>query len=167
MYECSIPVFIRYLDILSTILEKGARYGSAHEIEESVLLGSRLFPDMLPLSRQVQIVSDVLKGAAARLSDIEAPKFEDTEVSFAELQTRIENTKLFLQSVPEGKINDTEDKKIVLQAGAREFELTGRSFLTAWALPNLFFHVTTTYNILRHNGVELGKMDFLGGGTTS
>ncbi len=162
MYSCSIPCFIRALSNLSAILEKGAAHASEHEIEPSIFVTSRLFPNMFPLSRQVQIACDVSKGAAARISGVEAPSFEDNEASFEELQLRISNTIAFLESVPAEKINGTEEKAIKFQAGTFEVDFTGASYLSMWALPNLYFHVTTSYNILRHNGVELGKLDYVG-----
>ena len=163
MYECSIPVFLRYLNNLSALLEKGTSYASEKEIEYSILVNARLYPNMLSLSRQVQIACDVTKGAAARLSGVEPPKHEDKETTFEELQDRIAKTKTFLESIDEADINGTEDKEILLQAGPKEFKFTGRIFLTTFALPNLLFHVSTAFNILRHNGVDIGKMDYLGG----
>ena len=162
MYSCSIPIFVRYLNNLSAILEKGANYCIEKEIDETVLITGRLYPDMLPMSSQVQIACDMVKGAGARLSGIDAPKFEDNETNFAELKTRITKTLDFLQSLPKDKFNGTEEKQINMQAGPRELEFTGKNYLTLMVLPNLYFHITTTYNILRHNGVELGKMDYLG-----
>ena len=162
MYSCSIPYFIRALDNLSAILEKGAAHAEAKDIDPLVLTSARLFPDMLPLSRQVQIACDVSKGAAARFSGIDAPSHEDTETTFEQLQERIKKTIEFLNSVPEDKINGTEEKDIKLKAGSFEVDFTGASFLSMWALPNIYFHVTTAYNILRHNGVELGKLDYVG-----
>jgi hypothetical protein len=162
MYEFSIPVFVRYLNNLSAILTKAAAYAADKQIQESVLITDRLYPNMFPLARQIQIACDVVKGAGARLSGMEAPKYDDNEATFDELQTRITNTIAFLQSVPADKINGTEDKEIVLQAGPNEFKFKGSDYLKLWALPNLYFHVTTTYNILRHNGLDIGKMDFLG-----
>ena len=110
----------------------------------------------------MQIACDVSKGAAARLSGIEAPSHEDTETTFEQLQERIKKTIEFLNSVPEDKINGTEEKAIQLKAGPYEIDFTGASYLSKWALPNIYFHVTTAYNILRHNGVELGKLDYIG-----
>jgi len=163
MYECSIPVFLRYLNNLSALLEKGTSYAGEKEIEYSILVNARLYPNMLSLSRQVQIACDVTKGAAARLSGVESPKHEDKETTFEELQDRIAKTKSFLDSIDEADINGTEDKEILLQFGPKELKFTGRIFLTTFALPNLLFHVSTAYNILRHNGVDIGKMDYLGG----
>lgn len=163
MYSSSVPVFLHYLKSLSNILKKGAEYAAEKKIDEKVLTGARLYPDMFPLTRQVQIACDVAKGCGARLAGIEIPKFEDTETTFAELQARIEKTVNFLKSLNESQVNGTEQKQIKLQAGPRELEFVGDYFLRNWALPNVYFHITTTYNILRHNGVPVGKMDFLGG----
>lgn len=162
MYSCSIPVFVRSLTNLSAILQKAATYAAAQKIDESVLVTARLYPNMFPLARQVQIACDVSKGAGARISGIDAPKYEDKEATFDELQTRIKNTIAYLQSLPEDKINGTEEKQIVMKAGDNELKFKGSVYLNMWALPNLYFHVTTTYNILRHNGLDIGKMDFLG-----
>lgn len=163
MYSCSIPVFVRSLHNLSAILQKAVTYATTKDIEESVLINARLYPDMFALARQVQIACDVSKGAGARLSGIEAPKHEDNESTFEELEQRIRKTIEFLESIPEDKINGTEVKEIALQAGPMELKFNGSTFLSVWALPNLYFHVTTAYNILRHNGLEIGKLDFLGG----
>lgn len=163
MYSSSVPVFLHYLKSLSNILKKGADYAAEKKIDEKVLTGARLYPDMFPLTRQVQIACDVAKGCAARLAGIEIPKFEDVETTFAELQARIDKTVSFLKAVSAEQIDGTEQKQIKLQAGPRELEFVGDFFLRNWALPNVFFHVTTTYNILRHNGVPVGKMDYLSG----
>lgn len=162
MYSNSIPVFVHSLSNLSAILEKAAKYAAEKSIDESVLITARLYPNMFALARQVQIACDVSKGAGARLSGIEAPKYEDNETTFDQLQTRIRNTIKFLQSLPADKINGTEEKQIVIQAGPNELKFKGLEYLNFWALPNVYFHVTTTYNILRHNGLDIGKMDFLG-----
>ncbi len=162
MHSASIPYFVRALNNLSAILEKGAAHAQENDIDPSILVTSRLFPDMFPLSRQVQIACDVSKGAAARISGIEAPSHEDTESSFEELQERINKTIEYLNSLPTNKINGTEEKEIKFQAGPYELEFTGATYLSVWALPNIYFHVTTTYNILRHNGVVLGKIDYIG-----
>ena len=163
MYSSSVPVFLHFLKSLSVILKKGADHAADKKIDEKVLTGARLYPDMFPLTRQVQIACDVAKGCGARLAGIEVPKYEDNEVTFAELQSRIEKTVSFLKSIPEASINGSEQKPIKLQAGQRELEFVGEYFLRNWALPNVYFHITTAYNILRHNGVAVGKMDFLGG----
>ena len=162
MHSWSIPYFVRALNNLSAILKKGAAHAEEHDIDPSIFVTNRLFPDMFPLSRQVQIACDVSKGAAARLSDIEAPSFEDTESSFEELQERISKTITFLNSIPVEKIDGTEEKAIKFQAGPIEIDFIGTTYLSMWALPNIYFHSTTAYTILRHNGVVLGKLDYLG-----
>lgn len=158
MYRASIPVFIRALNNLSAILKKGeAHAGSASFIE------ARLAPDMLTLAGQVQRASDAAKAGAARLGGIDNPSFPDTEKTFAELQTRIKKTIDFLQSVSPAQIDGSEQKKIEFKAGQRELKFTGVDYLFGFALPNFYFHVTTAYAILRHSGVPIGKMDYLGG----
>ena len=162
MHSASIPYFVRALNNLSAILEKGAAHAKEKDIDPSILVTDRLFPDMFPLSRQVQIACDVSKGAAAKISGIEAPSHEDNESSFEELIARISKTIEFLNSLPADKVNGTEEKEIKFQAGPYELDFTGATYLSMWALPNIYFHVTTTYNILRHNGVALGKIDYVG-----
>lgn len=162
MHSSSIPYFVRSLNNLSAILKKGADHATEKDFDPSILVTARLFPDMFPLSRQVQIACDVCKGAAARISGIEAPSFDDVESSFEQLQERIAKTIEFLESVPADAVDGTEEKQVMLQAGTYEIEFTGATYLSMWALPNLYFHVTTSYNILRHNGVSLGKLDYVG-----
>ena len=162
MYSSSIPVFLHYLKSLSALLKKGAEFAADKKVDEKVLTSSRLYPDMFPLSRQVQIACDVAKGCGARLAGVEVPKYEDNEVTFTELQARIDKTVNFLNTLAASQIDGSEQKQIKLQAGPRELEFVGDFFLRNWALPNVFFHITTTYNILRHNGVPVGKMDYLG-----
>jgi uncharacterized protein len=162
MYTSSIPVLLHYLKNLSLLLKKGAEYAAEKKVDDKVLTGSRLYPDMFPLSRQVQIACDVAKGCGARLAGVEVPKYEDNEVTFSELQARIDKTVNFLNTLSPSQIDGSEQKQIKLQAGPRELEFVGDFFLRNWALPNVFFHITTTYNILRHNGVPIGKMDYLG-----
>ena len=162
MHSASIPYFVRALNNLSAILEKGAAHAQENDIDPSILVTDRLFPTMPPLSRQVQIACDVSKGAAARISGIKAPSHEDSESSFEELIERINKTIEFLNSLPTDKINGTEEKEIKFQAGPYELDFTGATYLSIWALSNIYFHVTTTYNILRHKGVALGKIDYVG-----
>jgi hypothetical protein len=162
MHQCSIPVFIHSLNNLTALLKKGETHFAKEGLDASELINARLHPDMHPLSRQVQIACDVAKGAGARISGIEAPKYDDTESTFTELYTRIDNTLHFLSALSAEAINGTEDKDITMQAGPYELEFTGSSYLIKWALPNLYFHISTAYNILRHNGVDIGKIDFLG-----
>lgn len=161
MYSASIPVFTRNLLNLSTFLTKAQTYSESKKCDEKNFTSARLFVDMLPLARQIQIASDVVKAAAGRLAGVELPKYEDNETTFAELQERIAKTIKFLESITAAQINGTEEKEITIQAGTNEFKFNGEQYLLGWALPNMYFHVTTAYNILRHNGLELGKSDFL------
>jgi hypothetical protein len=162
MYQASIPVFLRGLDNLSHILAKGAASTETRKIDPLVFAQARLAPDMFPLSRQVQIATDVVKGAGARLAGIEAPVFEDNESNFPELQARVEKTKAFLKTLTAAQIDGSEAKEINLKVGGKALTFKGQDYLFGFVLPNLFFHITTTYSILRHNGVDLGKQDFLG-----
>jgi uncharacterized protein len=157
MYRASIPVFIRALGNLSAILKKG----EAHEGSAS-FIDARLAPDMLTLAGQVQRASDAAKAGAARLGGIDNPSFPDTEKTFSELQARIKKTTDFLQSMKPEQIDGSEQKKIEFKAGQRELKFTGVDYLIGFALPNFYFHVTTAYAILRHKGVQIGKMDYLG-----
>ena len=166
MYTNSVPVFIHALKNLSAILGKGAAFAASKNIDPSVLTGSRLAPDMFPLSRQIQIASDMVKGAGARLSGVTNPSYDDTETTFEELQARIDKTIAFLETLTPAQIDGTEEKQIKIQAGPNEFEFKGLQYLNHWVFPNLYFHAATAYNILRHNGVELGKRDFLAGGSS-
>lgn len=162
MYDASIPVFIRMFTNLSTILDKAVAHAEAKKIDPSVLVNARLAPDMFPLARQIQSASDSAKGAAARLGGVENPSFPDTETSFAELQERIAKTVAFLKSVERAQIDGSEERPVVLKTRAAELNFTGMNYLLGFALPNFYFHVVTAYDILRHNGVEVGKRDYLG-----
>jgi hypothetical protein len=162
MYEASIPVLKRFLSNLSVILTKASTYADARKIDHSVLLNARLFPDMYPLVKQVQIASDQAKGAAARLAGVEIPKFEDNESSFAELHERIAKTIAFLDTIKPEQLEGSESRDIVLTLRDRKLEFKGLQYLLTWVQPNFYFHVTTAYDILRHNGVEIGKRDFMG-----
>ncbi len=163
MYQASAPAFQRALKTLDAILDKAAAYAEERKIDPLVLTSARLAPDMLPLTRQVQFASDSAKGACARLAGLEVPSFEDTETTFPELKARIAKTLDFIATVSPGQIDGSEDRDIVLKAGARELTFKGQNFLVMFVLPNFYFHVTTAYAILRHNGVPLGKQDYLGG----
>jgi len=162
MYDASVPVFIRMLGNVRAILEKAAAYAEARKFEPAVLVQSRLAPDMFPLSRQVQIAADMAKGCAARLAGVEIPKYEDNEATFPELVARIDKTVAFLKTLKPAQIDGTEDKGITLQqrAGTREFK--GQPYLLHYVLPNFYFHCTTAYALLRHNGLDVGKPDFVG-----
>jgi uncharacterized protein len=162
MYQASVPVIVRALNNLSAILEKGAASAEARKIDPAILIGDRLAPDMLPLSRQVQIAADVAVRGAARLAGVEFPSMPDTETSFAELRERIAKAIAFVESVPADKIDGSEERIVTMPMRDGEVTFAGQAFLLGFVLPNVFFHVTTTYAILRHNGVELGKQDFIG-----
>jgi uncharacterized protein len=162
MYQASVPSLIRSLNNLVVILEKGATHAEAKKIEPSVLISSRLYPDMLPLSKQVQIVSDLARRGAARLAGLDAPAMADTETTFAELIDRTHHTIAYLKTFTPAQINGSEANKIILPMGKESMTFEGMPYLLSFVLPNVYFHVTTAYAILRHNGVELGKMDFLG-----
>jgi hypothetical protein len=163
MYSAFIPVAIRNLNALSTILGKAAAHCEARKIDPSAFLSARLFPDMFPLTRQVQIAADMTKGGAARLAGIEIPKYEDNETTFAELQARLEKTIAFLKTIQPAQIDGKEDVDIVLTLTSRTLEFKGLAYLTGFVLPNMYFHTTTAYDLLRHGGVELSKQDFLAG----
>ncbi|MGZ5526501.1 MAG: DUF1993 domain-containing protein, partial [Methylomonas sp.] len=162
MYQASIPAFVRMLGNLSAILDKAAAHAEAKKIDPAVFVNARLAPDMFPLSRQVQIATDIVKGCAARLAGIEVPRYEDNETTFAELQARIDKTKAFLQSISASQIDGSEQRQITLKFGSRELNFLGQPYLLDFVLPNFHFHLSMTYAILRHNGVEIGKKDYIG-----
>jgi hypothetical protein len=162
IYQASVPRFVSILGNLSNILDKAQAHVDVKKIDETALTNYRLFPDMLSFTKQVQIASDTAKGVVARLAGVEIPVFEDNEKTLAELKARIAKTQVFLQSVTATQIDGTEDKDIVIKRGDKETHYKGMQFLLGHALPNVYFHVTTAYAILRHNGVELGKRDYLG-----
>src|SRR5665647_1571333 len=162
MYLASLPPIIRTLTNLRAILEKAAAYADAKKIDPSVLVSARLYPDMLSLSRQVQIATDNAKGAASRLAGVEPPKYEDNESTFPELVARINKTIAFLDTFKPEQIDSSEGKTITLPMHDRTITFKGMPYLLDNVLPNFYFHVVTAYAILRHNGVEIGKKDFLG-----
>ena len=162
MYQASAPRFVHTLRNLSTILDKAEAYAEAKKIDPAVPGGLRLIADMFPLARQVQIACDTAKGAVARLAGVEIPKHEDTEKTIPELKARIAKTLDFIESVPAAKIDGSEEREVVLKMRGQDVKLAGLNYLLAQAWPNFYFHVTTAYNILRANGVELGKRDFIG-----
>jgi hypothetical protein len=162
MYQASVPCFVRTLGNLSAILDKAQAHVDAKKLDATALTSCRLFPDMLPMTRQVQIACDAAKGLVARLSGLENPVHEDTEKTLVELQARIAKTLAFVQSVTPAQLDGTEEKDIVVKRGDVETHYQGMQYLLGNALPNFYFHVTTAYNILRHNGVEIGKRDYLG-----
>jgi hypothetical protein len=162
MYQASVPVFIRYLSNLRAILVKAADHAEAKKIDPAALTAGRLYPDMLPLTRQVQLASDMAKSAPARLAGTEPPKFEDTETSFPQLLERIDKTVSHLKSLSPAQIDGSEERPVTVNTARGPITLPGLPYLTQFLLPNFMFHVTTAYGILRHNGVELGKADYLG-----
>ncbi len=162
MYQASTPRFANILRNLSALIDKADAHCAAKKIDPAALTVYRLYPDMFAFTRQVQIACDTAKGAVARLAGVEIPKHEDTEQTFAELKARIAKTVDFLESVPAAKIDGSDEKEVVLQMRSGERRFKGMQYLLGHAYPNFYFHVTTAYNILRHNGVEVGKADFIG-----
>jgi len=162
MHSASVPIFVRMLGNLLTWLDKAETHATARKFDPAVYLGARMAPDMLPFTNQIQIACDAVKFGVARLSGVEAPKFADDEASLADLRTRVRKTIDFIQSVPAAQIDGTEAKDIVVPRRDGSMTLQGETYLKTFVLPNFFFHVTTTYALLRHCGVELGKGDFLG-----
>jgi hypothetical protein len=162
MYSLSIPIFRKGLTSLSAVLDKAAAHAQERKIEAAALLDARLYPDMLKFTRQIQLASDFAKGAAARLAGEAPPKFDDVEVGFEELKGRIARTVAFLDGFGPERIDGSEQREIELKTASRTLRFSGLDFLRHYALPNFFFHVATAYAILRHNGVPLGKVDFLG-----
>lgn len=162
MYQASVPPIIKTLSSLRNLLEKAAAHAEAKKIEPSVLINARLYPDMFPLSRQVQIATDMAKGAASRLAGQEVPKYEDNEATFSELVARLDKTIALLECFKSEDIDGSEDNTITLPMRDRTLTFKGQSYLIDYVLPNIYFHVTTAYAILRHNGVEIGKKDYLG-----
>jgi len=162
MYQASVPRFVNILNNLSAILDKAEAHATAKKIDLAVLLSARLFPDMLPLSRQVQIACDGAKGAAARLAGLPVPPLEDNEKTVEELKARIAKTIAIVESVTAAQIDGSEEREIVLKIGDQNLTFKGTQYLFGFAIPNFYFHVTTAYNILRHSGVDVGKRDFIG-----
>jgi uncharacterized protein len=162
MYQASAPRFVHMLNNLSAILDKAKAHAEAKKIDPAALTTSRLFPDMFALSKQIQVACDVAKGAVARLAGVDVPKHEDTEQTFDELKARIAKTIAFINSIKPEQIDGSDERDIAVKLGKQEYQFKGMQYLLNWAHPNFYFHATTVYNILRHNGVELGKRDFVG-----
>ena len=162
MYQASVPVFTQMLNSLAGILTKAEAHATAKKIDPAVVLGARLFPDMFPLTRQVQLTCDFAKNTAARLAGQDPPKWEDKESSFAELQARIGKTLDFLKGFKPAQIDGAEERDVTIPIGGNPTTFKGQRYLVSFALPNLYFHHTAAYAILRHNGIELGKRDYLG-----
>ncbi|MER0169598.1 MAG: DUF1993 domain-containing protein [Nitrosomonas sp.] len=163
MYKTSIPVFKQLLTSLSAILTKAETYAAEKKFEPAVLLNARLYPDMFPLIRQVQVAADFAKSVSARLAGVEVPAYEDNEQTFADLQARIAKTLSFIESLTPTQFEGSETRDIVLRPGTpKEKKMIGHNYLINYGLPQFFFHVTTAYAILRHNGLDVGKGDFMG-----
>lgn len=163
LYGSTAAQFVRGLKNLSALLEKGAAWAQENGKSEEEVLNTRLAADMYPLARQVQITSDMSKGAIARLAGVPAPAMDDTETTFAQLQERIAKTLRFIESVKPEQLEGDESRAIVVKGKNHELTFTAHSYVTTFAVPNFYFHVTTAYNILRHLGVNIGKADFIGG----
>ena len=162
MYDLSVPVFMRGLGQLAHLLNKGSAHAVAEGVDPATLVDARLAPDMFTLARQVQSASDASKLAVARIADITAPSFADTETTFEELQSRIAKTLSFIETVDRSLIDGSETRPVVVKARGNELHFTAERYLLQFALPNFFFHVTTAYGVLRHSGVPVGKLDYLG-----
>lgn len=163
LYAASVPVFKQMLNALSDVLGKAQAHAEAKNIDANVLLQARLYPDMFPLVRQVQIAVDFAKGVSARLAEVELPKYDDTETTFADLQALIAKVLAFVEQIEAKQIDGKEGIEIITRPGTpKEKRFTGQSYLLTYGLPQFFFHVTTAYAILRHNGVEIGKRDYMG-----
>jgi hypothetical protein len=162
-YSASVPVFKQFLNSLKDLLVKAEKFSQQKELADAVLLQSRLYPDMFPLVRQVQIAADFAKSVSARLAGVEVPAYEDNEQTFAELQQRLDKTLAFLDTLTAEQFADAADKEIVLRPGTpKEKRFSGTQYLAQYGLPQFYFHVTTSYALLRHNGVEVGKKDYMG-----
>ena len=162
LYDLSVPVFVQSLEALAAVMEKAAVHAEARKIDPQVFLTARLFPDMFALTRQVQLASDFAKGGAARVAGVDVPSYADTETSFDELDARIRKTVSFITSIPKEKFMGAEGRDITVPMRPEPRVFNALVYLRHGALPNFFFHTTTAYDILRHNGVELAKRDFLG-----
>ena len=162
MYQASVPVFARGLSSLKTILAKGAAHAAAKKIDESVFVNARLYPDMLPLARQVHIATDFARGTVARLSGAEPPKWDDTEVTFADLIARVERTIEAVNSFTAAQVDGSETRPVTRQVRGEPKTFAGINYLLQYSMPNFYFHTTTAYAILRSHGVEVGKGDFIG-----
>jgi len=162
MFDSSVTVLDNFLKGLAAILKKAEAHCEAKKIEPEALLTARLFPDMLHFTRQVQLVSDFAKGTGARLAGIAVPSFADEEKTFAELQARIAKTRDFLATLRKEQFAGAAERPITIKVGGQDMTFAGAAYLAGYAMPNFFFHLTTAYNILRHNGVELGKRDYMG-----
>jgi hypothetical protein len=164
MYQASVPVFTRQLEAMANILGKAEAHAEARKYDQKALIQARLFPDMLPLSAQIQIASDAAKGALARLAGIDVPSWEDKETTLGQLQERCAKTVAYLAGFKPEQIDGSEEREVILKIGGNPYPFKGQHYLLSFAIPNFYFHITTAYALLRHNGVEIGKRDFLNAG---
>ncbi len=162
MYQASVPTIVRALNNLAAVLEKADQHAAARKIDPTVLVNARLYPDMLPLAKQVQIASDISKGGTSRLAQVDPPAFEDNEATIAQLIERVKKTVTYLETLKPEQIDGSEARTVTWQTRSATKSMQGMPYLLTHVLPNVFFHTTTAYDILRHNGVEIGKQDFLG-----
>ena len=162
VYDASVPAFVQVLEALIGLVDKAEAHAQAKKIEPSVLLGARLYPDMFPLVRQLQLSTDFAKGASARLAGVDVPSYQDTEASFADIRQRLKRTIEFVQSLPKDKFAGGETRDVTVRIAGQPATFKGQTYLLHFALPNFYFHATTAYAILRHCGIELGKRDFIG-----
>jgi hypothetical protein len=162
IYQSSVPVFLQILGSLSSVLTKTAAFAEAKKIDPSVLVAARLAPDMYPLARQIQIATDHAKGASARLAGVDVPSFPDTEATIPELQQRIQKTVDFIKGLKPAQFEGAEDRDVTLTIAGQKITWKGATYLFHFAFPNFYFHATTAYDILRHNGLDVGKRDFIG-----
>lgn len=161
MHDIAIPTFTKHLDALDAIIDKAVAYADAKKIDHSALLDARLYPDMYPFRKQVQSACDFAKLSTARLSGVTAPVHDDSEKTFGDLKTRIAETLAVIKQATPAAMEDSIDREVTIKAGPRELKFSGRDYLLHFALPNFYFHATTAYDILRHNGLEIGKRDFM------
>ena len=162
MYAASAPVFKQILNSLSAIIDKAEAHAADKKIDPQALLQARLYPDMFAFTRQVQVAADFAKGACARLAGVEVPKYDDTELTFADLKARLSKTLAFIDGLPQERFDASAERDITTGSGDKAKQWKGHVYLAHYALPHFYFHATTAYDILRHNGVEIGKKDFVG-----
>ena len=162
MYQASVPTIVRALNNLAAVLEKADQHATAKKIEPAAFVNARLFPDMFALAKQVQLAADISKGGTARLAQVDPPAFEDNETTFPQLVERVRKTVAFLETLKPEQIDGSEARTVTWQTRSATKSMQGMPYLLNHVLPNVFFHTATAYDILRHNGVELGKQDFLG-----
>lgn len=162
MYQASVPPILQALQAAHAMLGKAAAHAEAHKFDPAILLTYRLYPGQFAFTRQIQIMSDFAKGGGARLAGVDSPKMPDVETSFSELQSRLDGVSAFLRTLTPAQIDGTEDKVITIKVAGTEMTFAGQAYLLGFVMPNVYFHFTTAYAILRHNGVEVGKRDFMG-----